>query len=156
MAELFAGARPSSAGDYVGEEVLAHLPPAHRRALAVLAHVGPFDADVAAAALGSDVDVADVLAGVPLVSSVGDGEWMLHDLWRSLLEGDVSADEVADARRRAAGGLLRRSDRLPTAVDLLIEAEAWDALTDALVEALGVVHPPVARRSGGLVGPAFP
>jgi LuxR family maltose regulon positive regulatory protein len=145
MAELFAGAPSTSPGDYVGDEVLAHLPTAHRQALAVLAHIGPFDADVAAAALGSEVEVADVLAGVPLVSSAGDGEWMLHDLWRTLLEADVSPADVATARRRAAGALLRRDDRLPAAVDLLIEAEAWDELTDALVEALGVVHPPVAR-----------
>ena len=149
MAELFAGARASSPGDYVGQEVLAHLPTAHRRALALLAHVGPFDAEVAAAALGSEgdveVEVANVLAGVPLVSSVGDGEWMLHELWQTLLEGDVSPDDLAAARRRVAGELLRRCDRLPAAVDLLIEAEAWDDLTDALVEALGVVHPPVAR-----------
>ena len=145
MAELFAGARSSSPGDYVGQEVLAHLPTAHRRALAVLAHVGPFDAEIAAAALGSEVEVADVLAGVPLVSSVGEGEWVLHELWRTLLEGEVSPGDVAAARRRAAKWLLRRVDRLPVAVDLLIDAEAWDPLSDALVEALGVVHPPVAR-----------
>jgi DNA-binding SARP family transcriptional activator len=145
MAELFAGAPSTSPGDYVGSEVLAHLPTAHRRALAVLAHVGPFDADVGAAALGSEVDVADVLAGVPLVSSVGDGEWVLHELWRTLLEGVVSPDDVATARRNAAGALRRQCDRLPAAVELLIDAEAWDAVTDALVDALGVVHPPVAR-----------
>jgi LuxR family transcriptional regulator, maltose regulon positive regulatory protein len=114
-------------------------------ALAILANVGPFDADVAAAAVGSEIDVVELLAGVPLVSSMGDGEWTLHELWRNLLEGELSPQAVATARRRAAAALVRRRDRLPAAVDLLIEAEAWDELSDVLIEALGAVHPPVAR-----------
>ena len=39
-------------GDYLDQEVLARLAPAGRRALAVLAHLGPFDDELARAALG--------------------------------------------------------------------------------------------------------
>lgn len=144
LAELFAGAQSSTVGDYVGQEVLSQVPASGRRALGLLAHLGPFDVDVARAVLGSDIDVPDLLAGVPLVTAVADGEWCLHSLWQSLLEREVTPAEVADSRRRAGEALLWRG-QFRAAVRLLIDAEAWDELTRVIVEALGVAHPPVAR-----------
>lgn len=144
LAELFAGAPSATADDYVGEEVLPHVPAARRRDLGLLAHLGPFDAGMAEAVLRPEVDLAGLLTGIPLVTVVGDGEWCLHSLWQSLLAHEVAAGEVAEARRRAGLALLQRG-RFRAAARLLIDAGAWDELTQVLVEALGVAHPPVAR-----------
>jgi LuxR family maltose regulon positive regulatory protein len=144
LAELCASARESVAGDYVGEEVLGHLPAGQRRELGLLAHVGPFDGEVARAVLGPGADVPALVAGLPLVTEGPGGERTIHSLWRSLLARDVTPADVAEARRRAGVALLGRS-RIGAAVRLLIEAEAWDDLGDAIVAALGVAHPPVAR-----------
>jgi DNA-binding SARP family transcriptional activator/transcriptional regulator with XRE-family HTH domain len=148
LAELFASVRPSAtedpAGDYVAQEVLSGLPPAKRRDLGLLAEIGPFDEDLARAVLGPDVDVADLLHGLPLVTLVAGGEWCLHALWQSLVARDVTPAEVADVRRRAGMAWLRRG-WVGTAVRLLIDAEAWDEFSWAIAEALGVAHPPVAR-----------
>ncbi|HEY8525057.1 MAG TPA: BTAD domain-containing putative transcriptional regulator [Acidimicrobiales bacterium] len=148
LAELFASARPGAAGDYVGEEVLGPLSPATRRALALLAHLGPVDDELARAAVGEDVGedvaVAELLAGLPLVTREAGGEWRLHALWRSLLADDVTPAEVAGARRRA-GRVLRGRGQAAAAVRSFLEAEAWDEFGDAIAEALGVAHPPVAR-----------
>jgi LuxR family maltose regulon positive regulatory protein len=144
LAELFASARSSTVGDYVGEEVLSCLTPAKRRHLGLLAHLGSFDDSLARAVLGPDVDVADLVVGLPLVSLVGESEWRLHSLWQSLLARDVAPAEIADVRRRAGVALLGRG-RVGAAVGLLVDAEAWDEFTSAIAAALGVARPPVAR-----------
>lgn len=144
LAELFAGTRSTTAGDYVEQEVLSEMPPSRRRDLCLLAHLGRFDVEMARAVLGPDVEVPDLLAGVPLVTAVADGEWQLHSLWRSMVVSDVTSDEVADARRRAARELRQRG-WFGAAVRLIIDAKAWDELAHALAEGLGVAHPPVAR-----------
>ena len=148
MAELSASARPGVAVDYVGEEILQPLSPARRKELALLAHLGSFDEPLARVVLGPDVDVHEVVAGLPLVTFTTDGSsgprWSLHSLWRSLLTAHITPDEVADARRRAGRAVLRH-DRAGAAVRLLIDAEAWDDVADAIVVALGAVHPPVAK-----------
>ena len=144
LAELFATARPGAAADYVAEEILAPLPVPARRDLARLAHVGPWDDDLAAAVVGPGTDVAALLAGLPLVVTGAGGERSLHSLWRTWLARDASSEEVAEARRGAARVLAERG-RIDDAVRLLVEAHAWDDLGRAIVGALGAVHPPVAR-----------
>jgi LuxR family maltose regulon positive regulatory protein len=146
LAELAASSRADLTGDYVGEEVLTQVPQFQRQALALLAHIGPFDDDLARAVLGIDVDVAGLVAGVPLVETLGDGngERRLHALWQSVLDGEVTAADVAEARRRAGVALVARG-RVDPGIRLLIRAEAWDDLADALVVALGAAHPPVAH-----------
>ena len=130
--------------DYVTQEILAYLPAVRRRALALLAHLGPFDDDLARTVLGPDVDVARLVNGVPLVSRTGEGERSLHALWQSWLASDVSAVDVAYARRQAGVALLARG-RADRAMQLLIEAEAWKEIEGAITVVLGAVHPPVAR-----------
>ena len=148
LVELCASSRSTTARDpavdYVGEEVLSSLPATARRDVGLLAHLGPFDDDLACAVLGPDVEVSDLLAGLPLVSLMADGEWCLHSLWRSLLARDVTPAEVADGRRRAGVAQLERG-RVAAALRLLVEAEAWDEFTWAIAEALSVARPPVAR-----------
>ena len=73
LAELSATARSGVAADYVGQEVLAGLPATRRRDLALLAHLGPFDDELARAAIGPDLDVPGLVAGLPLVTA--DARW---------------------------------------------------------------------------------
>jgi DNA-binding SARP family transcriptional activator len=144
FAELSASARSGATGDYVGQEVLSQWPRARRRDLAVLAHLGSFDDDLARDALGSEVDLGDLVAGLPLVNVVAEGERSLHSLWRSLLSDEAAPGDVAEARRQAGASLLRRG-RVDRAIALLIEAEAWDEVAQAITVALGAAHPPVDR-----------
>ena len=144
LAELSVDARSNTAGDYIGQEVLAELSPQRRHDLALLSHLGPFDDELARAVLGPDADAAALVEGLPLVSRLADGEHSLHGLLRSLLANEATPGEVADARRRAGLGFLE-SGRIDGAVRLLVDAEAWDDVGHAIVEALGAAHPPVAR-----------
>jgi LuxR family transcriptional regulator, maltose regulon positive regulatory protein len=144
LAELSATARSGVTADYVGQEVLSGLPAARRRDLALLAHVGPFDDDLARAVIDPDLDLPKLVAGLPLVTAVPSGERSLHALWRSLLADEVTPAEVADARRRAAAAHRARG-RADAAARLLIDAEAWDELGEAIVDVLGAAHPPVPR-----------
>src|SRR5262249_52104882 len=125
LAELSADPRAGSPADavvdYVDEEMLSALPAALRRGLARLAQVGGLDEEVAAAVLDRDVDLADLLAGVPLVSSEGPGQWRLHALWGQLTEAELSPAQRARARARA-GTVHRRRGRFEMAVPLLIES----------------------------------
>jgi LuxR family maltose regulon positive regulatory protein len=142
LIELSASAGSHVTGEYLSQEVVARLAPTGRQDLALLAHIGPFDDELARAALGRAVDLEDLLAGFPLVTALGEGLRRLHPLWASLLADEVSADDIASARRRAAAVLLERRDAA-SAMPLLIEAEAWDDLDRAIVTVLGVSHPPV-------------
>ena len=142
LAELSASVRTTTAADYIGQEVLSPLGPAERRSLALLAHVGPFDDELAHDVLGDDVDVSDLVAGIPLVTRSPDGERTLHSLWQSRLASETTPTDIADARRRAAATMLRRG-RTSTAVRLLIDAQAWFEVADAIVDSLSIARPPV-------------
>jgi LuxR family transcriptional regulator, maltose regulon positive regulatory protein len=144
MAELHASARADAAGDYIGQEILASWSANRRRDLALLAHLGPFDNDLAVAVVGPGTVVGDLIAGLPLVDRLAEGQWLLHSLWQSLLASDVTPEEVAEARRRAGRAQLARG-RIDTAIRLLIDSGSWDDVDRAIVEALGAAHPPVAR-----------
>jgi DNA-binding SARP family transcriptional activator len=144
LAELSASTRSGIAADYIGQEVLHPFSREQRREIALLAHLGPFDQDMARAVLGPDVDVRDTLAGLPLVTTVAEGRWSLHSLWRQMLAAHVTDADVAEGRRKAGAAQLRK-DRAGAAVRLLIDAGAWDDVADAIVVALGAAHPPVPR-----------
>lgn len=144
LAELQASARSNAAADYIAQEVLAGLPSARRKDLALLANLGQFDSTVAERVLGRPVDLSALLAGIPLVSQPAEGQWTLHGLWRPLLDGEVSPAEVAEAKRRA-GTVLRDAGQLQPAVWRLLDAGAEDDVTETIVDALGVAHPPVAH-----------
>lgn len=143
LSELAASAAPQVEAAYLWEEVLDRLPDARRRDLALLAHVGPFDDELARAALGRDITVAELTADLPLVSATAAGGWQIHGLWRTHLAGAADDDAVAGARRRA-GRALAASGDLAAAIRQLAAAEAWDDLTAVVTDALGAAHPPVA------------
>jgi ATP/maltotriose-dependent transcriptional regulator MalT/DNA-binding SARP family transcriptional activator len=144
LAELYANGRSDVVGRYVGEEVLPAVPASTRRAIGLLAHLERVDVGLARAVLGADVDVAALLADLPLVTRMGDDRWHLHSLWQSLLAADVAPGDVREARRRAGVELGRRG-QVAEAIPLLVDAEAWDDFDDAITGALGIARPPVAR-----------
>lgn len=143
MAELAASTVPGIDAAYLWEEVLGDLRPTRRRALALLAHVGPVDDALASAVLGYDADVAELTANLPLVAATAAGGRQIHSLWRPHLARAVDAGDIAGARRRAGIELARAGDAA-TAVRLLAEAGAWDDVTDVVVDILGAAHPPIA------------
>ncbi len=142
LAELAATAVPGVKAAYLWEEVLASVESGRRRDLALLAHVGTFDDDLATAVLGHDVDVDALTADIPLVATTSEGARQIHALWRPHLARDVSPAEVAEARRR--GGLrLAESGDVASAVGILADAGAWDDLTRVVAEVVAAPDPPV-------------
>ncbi len=100
-------------------------------------------------------DVAGLVADLPLVITLGGGVRRLHPLWQKLLAGEAARAEVAAARRRAAAVFVERRDA-GSAVPLLLEAEAWDDLSHAIVTALGPAHPPVPEESPAVLYARLP
>ena len=141
LSELAVTAVPQVEAAYLWEEVLQRLAPPRRRDLALLAHVGPFDEELARAVLDRDVTVAELTADLPLVAATSSGGWQIHGLWRSHLAGAVDAADIAAARRRAGLALSDRGD-LAAAARQLAAAEAWDDLNALVTGALGAAHPP--------------
>jgi len=148
LAELIVSADPGVEDAFVWEEVLAAIEPGRRADLARLAHVGPFDEELAAEVLGHDVDLAALTVDLPLVATsttTGTPSHAVHDihqLWRPHLARVVPTAAIDEGRRRAGVVLARRGD-IARAVRLLTEARAWDDLTRAVAVALGAEHPPV-------------
>ena len=87
--------------DYVWEALLADLAPERRQALARLALLSSVDRGLAAAVLGEDLRLDDVLDGLPLVDRIGD-EVRLHDLWSAALDHELDAATRRDTHLRAA------------------------------------------------------
>jgi LuxR family transcriptional regulator, maltose regulon positive regulatory protein len=128
LAELLASAGPGVEAAYLWEEVLKTIPADRRRDLALLAHVGLVDDDLASAALGHPTDVADLTASLPLVAATPPGGREIHSLWRPYLANIVTDIEIAGARRRA-GIELARTGGVATSLRLLAEGGAWDEVT---------------------------
>jgi DNA-binding SARP family transcriptional activator len=143
LAELLATAGPGVEAAYLWEEVLSAIPTDRRRDLALLAHVGMVDDDLASAVLGQPTDVAELTASLPLVAATAAGGREIHSLWRPHLAKMATDSEIADARRRAGVRLARTGD-IATSLRLLAEADAWEEVTDVVVDALGASHSPIA------------
>jgi DNA-binding SARP family transcriptional activator len=142
LAEIAASSVPGVDVAYVWEEVMARLDSSRRRDLTLLAHLGTFDADLAEAALGHPVDLDRLTAGFPLVGHAAGGGWAIHSLWQPLLAREVDAADLAEVWQRAGLALAGRRD-VAAAVRLLSQAEAWDAVTGVVADALGAALPPV-------------
>jgi DNA-binding SARP family transcriptional activator len=125
MAELVACVEQRLTGDYLWEEVLEPLGTVRRHVLAVLSDIGGADDELATAAVGTPVDLAQVLDGVPLVARGNDGWFKPHGMWRSAPGIALSPSERAEIRRRAARDLSRRG-RFDEAFRLVQEAGLWD------------------------------
>ena len=142
MAELAASVKGNLAGDYLWEEVLEPLGPERRRVLATLSDLGGADDALAGAALGEPVELARVLAGVPLVAR-GAGGWRVpHPLWRTAQALALPPEERTAMRRRAISHLVA-GQRLDEAVSLATDGGLRDMLPDILrAAAIGPQRPP--------------
>jgi DNA-binding SARP family transcriptional activator len=125
LAELTATVDPGLTGTYMWEEVLDPLGPERRHVLAVLADLGGGDDALAAAALGAPVDLAEALAGVPLIARAADGWHVPHALWREAPGLALDDGDRAEIRRRAVAYLTDQG-RFDEAFNLVEEAGAWD------------------------------
>ena len=140
LAELTATAGPDAVSGYVWEELLSRLPPERRRSLAVLVAVGGADDELAAALLGADVHLEELLDGLPLVVRGPSGWWSLHGLWSAILQHRLEPEQLTQARR-AAGLVLTRRCRYHDAMHLLADAGAWDDVRGLVVEVCEVGTP---------------
>jgi DNA-binding SARP family transcriptional activator len=125
MAELVASVEQRLTGNYLWEEVLEPLGTLRRHVLAVLSDLGGADDELASAAVGTPVDLAQTLAGVPLVARGLDGWYKPHGLWRTAPGIALSPTERAEIRRRAAHNLSQRG-RFDEAFGLVQEVGLWD------------------------------
>jgi LuxR family maltose regulon positive regulatory protein len=137
LAELTATAGPHAVTGYVWEELLSRLSTERRHALALLVAVGGADEEIAAALLGPDVNLDALLDGLPLVVRAPRGWRSLHALWGSALQHHLDAGQVAGARRTAAA-VLRRRRQYHDAMDLLLDAGAWDDIRELVVDVCAV------------------
>ena len=131
MAELVASVEQRLTGNYLWEEVLEPLGTVRRHVLAVLSDIGGADDELASAAVGTPVDLALALQGVPLVARGADGWYKPHGLWRTAPGIALSPTERAEIRRRAAHDLSRRG-RFDEAFRLVQETGLWDVAPTVL------------------------
>ncbi|HEY2999624.1 MAG TPA: BTAD domain-containing putative transcriptional regulator, partial [Acidimicrobiales bacterium] len=145
MAELAASVTGDLTGDYLWEEVLLPLGPDRRRVLAVLSDLGGADDELASAALGTPVDLASTLDGVPLVAQ-GTGGWRVpHPLWRTVRALGLDDDDRLRARHRAIDHLLahhRYDEAVTLARDPALAGEVPRILRAACI---GPMRPPTRR-----------
>ena len=92
--------------DFLIEEVLASLDDDRRLALLALALVGPADDTSVSLVVGRQVEVADVLRGVPLVARTPDGRHSAHQLWDEALRTSFPAQVLRTLQDRAIEHLL--------------------------------------------------
>ena len=145
MAELAASVEGDLAGDFLWEEVLEPLGPERRRVLAVLVDLGGADDDLAGAALGAPVSLAEVLDSVPLIAEGGDGWRVPHPLWRTVGSTALAPDDRRAVRRRAVAHLVA-DDRYDEAFTLAREGGLDDLVPEVMRAAcLGPHRPPVRR-----------
>jgi LuxR family maltose regulon positive regulatory protein len=134
MAELAASVDQPFTGAYLWEEVLEPLGTVRRHVLAVLSDLGGGDAALISAAVGTPVDLARALDGVPLVARGADGWHVPHALWRTAPGLSLPPTERSEIRRRAAEELRERG-RFDDAFSLIAEVELWDAAPAVLRQA---------------------
>ena len=133
LVELRASANSEADTRFVGEEVLGGWTVEQRRDLAMISAVRGGRLDVLEEVCGHPIDVA-LIRRVPLVAVDAAGDVRPHALWEQLLAGELTADEVTDARRRAAATLTALGDPA-AAFELLAAADQWDTALAALFDA---------------------
>ncbi|HET6774537.1 MAG TPA: BTAD domain-containing putative transcriptional regulator [Acidimicrobiales bacterium] len=162
LVELRTVAAGANIDDFLTEEVLPALRPSDRRVVATVAALGGADQRLLDAVLGGPggVDLAAIMAQLPLVTSNEQGWFALHPVWSERLAGDLDPGDRREVQRR--GGVALAGRDLHHAVDLLAAAGADDDLRHVLShecrvqdlmaswEGLGRVHsvlPPAVRAS---------
>ena len=131
IAELAASTDRPQTGAYLWEEVLQPLGDARRRLLAIVSDLGGADDPLATAVTREPVDLAQELAGIPLIAHGSDGWYVPHDLWRTAPGIELGPRERARFRKRAVRHLLER-DRIDQAFTLVKGADLWDTAPEVL------------------------
>ena len=130
LAELRTAAAGAGIDDFLAEEVMAGLPPDAQRVAATVAVLGGADQALVDAVVGPGVDLAGVLARLPLVAHDAHGWSTIHPVWSDRLSRVLDEDDRREARRR--GGVALAGRDLHRAVDLLVAAGATDELLAVL------------------------
>jgi LuxR family transcriptional regulator, maltose regulon positive regulatory protein len=120
LAVLAGSAGVDASLGYLWEEILAGLPDERRRALAIASRLEQIDDELVLAVAGPAWSARSLVAGLPLVQTVGDTH-RLHDLWRAALADAVEPGVWRPALEASAEVYLRRGERVP-AVKLLRDA----------------------------------
>ncbi|MBX3287390.1 MAG: hypothetical protein KF703_18730, partial [Actinobacteria bacterium] len=109
LAVLTASAGYDASIGYLWEEILRPVEEDRRVALGCASRLDLLDDELVAAACGDRWTAADLVAGLPLVDSLG-GSHRLHDLWRAALADVAPTVAWRAALVRAADVLLARGD----------------------------------------------
>jgi DNA-binding SARP family transcriptional activator len=131
MAELASSVGQRLTGAYLWEEILEPLGTVRRHVLAALSDLGGADDELISAAIGTPIDLADALDGVPLIARGADGWHVAHGLWRSAPGIALHPGERDHIRRCAVENLTQRG-RHDEAFSLVQRAELWDAAPTVL------------------------
>jgi DNA-binding SARP family transcriptional activator len=157
LVRLAMSAPAGATGDFLWEEVVDALPDAQRIGLLALATIGGGEAADVARVAGVPVDVADLVAGVPLVTMDDGGRLRAHDLWEGVVAGSFPPGDVGRVRRRAVEVLLERGEavRAGWCAHRWGETGLLAAAARALVRTtLGALPRETAERWLAGVGPA--
>jgi DNA-binding SARP family transcriptional activator len=125
VAELAATAHSDLVFEYLWEEILSTLGDARAHDLARLAVVGETDDLIAEAVVPGAGGAEALVAGLPLVERTTTGWVSLHPLWHPVLRRLLPEDEADECRCRAAI-VHRDADRHDLAINLFVQARAWD------------------------------
>jgi DNA-binding SARP family transcriptional activator len=115
----------AAADGYASDEVLAPLRGEELRAFAIAAAIGRCDANVLAHTVDdSRVDVAQLMAGIPMTRVRDSDEYAVHELWRRIIPA-VDDGDVRRAVARAIRFHAARGDDV-RAFDLAAAHACWD------------------------------
>ncbi len=132
LARLRADSGLDAAIEYIWDEVLAGLDATKREHLGVMAAFPFVDDDLVQAVTSSNASAESLLAGLPLVDRRPDGVYKIHDLWRPILEDEVSPSRRREALQAGARRLLDRGD-VVAAGEVFAIAEDPEGLTDTAI-----------------------
>lgn len=133
LVELEAHAGVRGAQEFVAQEVLGELPEERVVALGRVGLHDTIDDELVARVTDFDGTAAQLLDALPLVTQAADGNWNLHDLWRSVLTERLSSEDRR-ASLVAGAQILRSRGRLREAIAETVAAGDDDATLELLAE----------------------
>ena len=133
LVRLALASRPDVAISFAREEVLDRLSVPQRRALFALSNLGYADRDRVRHVVGSDIDLEDLAATVPLVTQTEDGRFRAHELWSAALLRVLEPEETIDLRARVVGQLMVDGD-LARAGAIAVAHDDFDALAEIALQ----------------------
>lgn len=155
LAVLVSTAGADAAPEFVWEVILRRLDPEHLEALALVVRLGQIDDALVVAAAGARWTAARLVAGLPLVETVGASR-RFHDLWRTALADVVPPGQWREALVRAAAVLERRGELL-RAIACCRDAGADDRIV-AIARAFAVspISAGLSREVAGVLEETLP